>query len=504
LWYIQSHIEIIEIIMTLARCKTYAWLWAALTVMLVMSACNSPRPTYIIPEAQQTETPVLPTSTPFPTRPVYPPGTLVDYIAQSGDTLPLLAVRFNTTIEEIRQANSEIPDSATTMPPGFPMKIPIYYRSLWGTSFQIIPDSAFVYGPDLIGFDLSAFLESTPGWFKDYHYYMQYANRNAAELLTLIAKDYSINPRLLCALLEFRAKALTNPVRDPSLEFNILMPERIYTGVYRQLSQTADLLNDAYYRYRQGEIITIEHLNGELESIDPWQNAGTVALQVYFASFLDGEDYKRAIGQDGLAKTYQELFGDPWAGNTIVLPGSLVQPEFILPFHKNRTWAFTGGPHAAWGNLHPWAAIDLAPPLPTRGCIGTSEFVLAVTNGVIARVGEGIVVLDVDGDGDERTGWVVLYLHIAERDRVMTGTVVEQGDVIGHPSCEGGKATGTHVHIARKYNGEWISAAGVIPFNLEGWTAVEGSTAYEGKLVRGSEEVIASTVSASSSMITRR
>ena len=490
--------------MTLARRKTYAWLWAALTAVLMVSACSSPRPTYIIPELQQTETPVLPTSTPFPTRPIYPPGTLVDYIAQSGDTLPLLAVRFNTTIEEIRQANPEIPESATTMPPGFPMKIPIYYRALWGTSFQIIPDSAFVYGPDLIGFDLSVFLESTPGWFKDYRYYVQNANRNAAELLTLIAENFSINPRLLLALLEYRAQALTNPEWDPSLEINILLPERTYTGVYRQLSHTADLLNDAYYRYRQGEIITIEHLNGEIENIDPWQNAGTVALQVYFASFLDGEDYKRAIGPDGLAKTYQTLFGDPWAGNTTVLPGSLVQPEFILPFKQGQTWSLTGGPHTAWGSLRPWAAIDFAPPMVAQGCGETSEFALAVSDGVIARVGDGIVVLDLDGDGDERTSWVVFYLHIAAKDRIAVGTVVQQGDPIGHPSCEGGTSTGTHVHIARKYNGEWISAVGVIPFNLEGWTPIEGSAAYQGKLVRGSEEVIASTRSASFSMITRK
>jgi murein DD-endopeptidase MepM/ murein hydrolase activator NlpD len=113
-------------------------------------------------------------------------------------------------------------------------------------------------------------------------------------------------------------------------------------------------------------------------------------------------------------------------------------------------------------------------------------------------------VLDLDGDGDERTGWVVFYLHIAEKDRIAVGTVVQQGDPIGHPSCEGGTSTGTHVHIARKYNGEWIPAVGVIPFNLEGWTPIEGSNAYQGKLVRGSEEVIANMLSGSTSMITRK
>jgi len=67
-----------------------------------------------------------------------------------------------------------------------------------------------------------------------------------------------------------------------------------------------------------------------------------------------------------------------------------------------------------------------------------------------------------------------------------------------------GIATGTHVHIARKYNGEWISAVGVIPFNLEGWTPVEGNRAYKGKLVRGTDEIIASSLSNSASMITRK
>jgi murein DD-endopeptidase MepM/ murein hydrolase activator NlpD len=99
---------------------------------------------------------------------------------------------------------------------------------------------------------------------------------------------------------------------------------------------------------------------------------------------------------------------------------------------------------------------------------------------------------------------VVFYLHIAEKDRIAVGTTVNQGDPIGHPSCEGGTSTGTHVHIARKYNGEWIPAVGVIPFSLEGWTPIEGSAAYQGKLVRGSEEVIANMLSGSTSMITRK
>ncbi len=68
--------------------------------------------------------------------------------------------------------------------------------------------------------------------------------------------------------------------------------------------------------------------------------------------------------------------------------------------------------------------------------------------------------MDLDGDGNEETGWVIVYLHIATEGRVPVGTWLAQGDKIGHPSCEGGISTGSHLHIVRKYNGEWVPADG--------------------------------------------
>jgi murein DD-endopeptidase MepM/ murein hydrolase activator NlpD len=99
--------------------------------------------------------------------------------------------------------------------------------------------------------------------------------------------------------------------------------------------------------------------------------------------------------------------------------------------------------------------------------------------GLVVRSGDGAVVIDVDMDGDERTGWTITYLHVADKDRVAAGTVVQAGALIGHPSCEGFylNSAGTHVHIARRYNGEWIvadctaCAPGVAapPFIMSGW-----------------------------------
>jgi hypothetical protein len=135
----------------------------------------------------------------------------VDYVAQSGDPLSALAVRFNTTVEEILTANTFIPSTATTMPPGMPMKIPIYYQPFWGTPFQIIPDSLFINGPAQRGFNTSEFIAGYPGWLNRYSGYASGDQRTGAELVDLIALNYSVSPRLLLTLLEYQSGALSEP-----------------------------------------------------------------------------------------------------------------------------------------------------------------------------------------------------------------------------------------------------------------------------------------------------
>lgn len=479
--------------------KTVSWLILSL---LTLVACISERPQYIVLTKEAETQEAIPSATPFNQRPVYAPGTLVDYVAQSGDSLELLAWRFGSSRREILFHNPDIPEDITTLPPGYPMQMPIYYKPFWGTSFQIIPDAVFINGPEAVGFDTKAFLSSTPGWFKQYRGPVEGIWMDAHEIINHYAITYSINPKLLLALIEFQTGALSNPERNEASEEAFLGFQNQHKGVSLQLSYVASLLNDYFYRFFNMELGQIDHPDGTVENIDPWQNSATVALQLYFTHLYEGEYYKRAIGPDGFARVFTGMFGDPWTRNLTVMPGSLTQPEMRLPFAKNTVWSYTGGPHASWGNAKPWAAIDFAPPLATQGCVRTEQFALAVADGVVARTGPGIVMLDLDGDGDERTGWVVLYLHIAAEGRVKEGDVLKLGDRIGHPSCEGGRATGTHLHLARKYNGQWIPAASeVLPFNLSGWIPVEGERAYEGWLVRGNESARASVLSDVESMI---
>lgn len=430
--------------------------------------------------------------TPLPTRTTFVPGELVDYTAQAGDSLPALALRFNTSVDEILTANPQIPRDATTMPPGMPMKIPIYYLALWANPFQIIPDHAFVDGPTGTGFNTAAFVKSQPGWLKDFRVYAGGKWRTGAEMVDYVALNYSINPRLLLSILEYQTGALTQP-DPPKTDQWLGLSRKFWETPYLQLVLAANILNNGYYGWRIGNLLEFEDTDNILVRPDPWQNAGSVAIQYYYSNIFSGDKYALATGPEGLFQTYATLFGNPWADSFIHIPGSLQQPDFMLPFQHNQVWSYTGGPHTGWGTGEPLAAVDFAPPSEKSGCIKAKpeNYATAMADGLVVRSSADGVVLDLDKDGNERTGWVIFYLHLAVEERATLGTELKAGDKIGYPSCAGGHATGTHVHIARKYNGEWMLADSVVPFTMNGWTAHNGSREYLGTLTKGSAVVIA-------------
>ena len=466
-----------------------------LIILLLLSSCAPPAEVAQI-SLVSIPTP-LSTATPYSSRPPYKPGELVDYTVQSGDTIPALAGRFNTSIEEIYSANPIIPHDVTTLPIGMPMQIPIYYLPLWGSQFKILPNASFINGPAATHFDTKSFVDAYPGWLKDYKDYAGGANRSGAEIVDYVALNFSVSPRLLLALLEYQSGALTH-VEEPDTPYTLGYEEpKLHQGMYLQLIWAANTLNNGYYGWRDGSLTEFDRVDGTLERPDPWQNAATVGILYYLSRILSNSAYERAISPEGLADTYLQLFGDPWAQADEHIPGLLQQPELLLPFPRGRTWTYTGGPHTGWGEGAPFAAVDFAPPTDYSGCFvaDPQQYSTAMADGIVSRVDRGLVVLDLDMDGDERTGWALIYLHIATPNRAKLGAVLNVGDSVGYPSCEGGTTTGTHVHIARKYNGEWIPADSPIPFNMEGWIPHNGKTHYEGTISRNGIIAIASSVS---------
>jgi hypothetical protein len=268
-----------------------------------------------------------------------------------------------------------------------------------------------------------------------------------------------------------------------------------------------DLLT-GYYGWRAGNLDSLTFPDGTTLRIAPSLNAGSVALQYFFSKHLNYADWLQAINPDtGFLSLYKSMFGDPWERADELgplFPANLNQPTFTLPFEVGALWAFTGGPHPAWEAESAWGALDFAPAAAVTGCSVSDAWAIAIAPGQIVRSESSYVVLDLDGDGYEQTGWVVIYQHIATKDRIPAGTWVNAGARIGHPSCEGGEATGTNLHIARKYNGEWVAAGGPLPFDLSGWIAHEGSAPYLGTLTKGDQTIIANQTGVKESQIIRQ
>ena len=419
----------------------------------------------------------------------FPPGTVFDYLAQQGDTLPAVAAHFNTTIEAIQTANPDLPQVVTTFPAGYVLRVPAYYVPLTSPPFHILPDSEAVNGPGGIGFDLQAEVESRPGFLKGLTDYAQRKQRPAWEVVEVVARNYSIHPKVLLALLEYQTHALTQPEPTGQQAAYPLGFEDIrHRGLYRQLTWAAENFNNAYYGWRTGAV-ELELADGRISRPDPWQNAGTVGLHGVMAGLYGQSGFDASIGPDGLAGTLTDLWGDPFTEEQTVIPPSLQQPELGLPFAPNRFWDFTGGPHPSWGDGLPWGALDLAPPSAIAGCAESPEYFTAPADGVVTTSDYAMLMLDLDGDSDQRTGWVIFFYHVGLDNQAPAGMVVKMGDPLGHPSCEGGRATGPHIHVARRYNGEWIPAGGPIPFEMGGWTAAYGDAPYEGTMTKGSKVV---------------
>jgi murein DD-endopeptidase MepM/ murein hydrolase activator NlpD len=428
------------------------------------------------------------------------------YYAQAADTLPTVAVRFGVQPDEITSPDP-IPQT-TFINPGQLLVIPARLGSTTSTQ-KLMPDSEVVFSPSAADFDIAAYLAQAGGKLRSYHEWLRSSGLiSGAQVVMQVASENSVNPRLLLALLEYQGGWVTDNPSDPqALNYPMGYVSETDKGLYNQLVWAVNHLNTGYYAYREGRLTDIQFADGSSIRLAPDLNAGTVALLYFFAQLHQGQDWLDVLDpQTGFPAVHARMFGDPWErarGVEPLFPPGIAQPPLSLPFMRNWVWAYTGGPHGAWEKEGSYAAIDFAPGNVRGGCVASETWAVASAPGLIVRTGKGLIVLDLDGDGREQTGWVLIYLHLASDGKLPVGTWVDADDPLGKPSCEGGMSTGTHLHIARKYNGEWIPADGPLPFNLGGWIAHAGEAPYKGTLTRDGQTVTACTCSNAASFVTR-
>ncbi|NQS91473.1 MAG: hypothetical protein HQ574_03605 [Chloroflexi bacterium] len=463
---------------------------------------------------------------PAPTMYVAPTETLVPtpdvqqepivYHAQAGDTLAVVATHFGVRVDQI-QSNEDIPESAF-INPGTLLVIPQVLINTT-SNVHLLPDSEFVYSRAITDTDFPVdvvqFVEEAGGYLSEPREYEHSILTNGGEIVKNIAENNSVNPFLLLALLEYQSHwVFGQPQNLAQLKYPLGHVNYDDDGLVNQLRWAVNQLSIGYYGWREGRLTEILLENSQNSSrsvtarIEPSLNAGTVALQYFFSQIYDSEEWIQALDDDtGFITTYEEMFGSP-ENRTQYEPlfsHNLIQPSLELPFLKGVIWNYTGGPHGAWEREGSWSAVDFAPSGFRGECSNSYAYVTASAPGLVVRAENGVVIINLDYNDNEHSGWVLLYLHIATDGRVVNeGDEVSLGDRLGHPSCEGGISTGTHVHMARKYNGEWMTAEGPTPFVMSGWTVHNGASIYKGSLTKPGEDVItASSYSAPGSQIKR-
>jgi len=406
------------------------------------------------------------------------------YVVQPNDTLNQIAQRYSVQVQAIVDANNLA--SADTIEVGQVLVIPVATPQGPGPDFKIIPDSELVNTKTSVQYDINAFINSQHGYLAGYSGEAEGVTLSGAQIVARLSQDYSVNPRLLLAVLEYQSGWVTQAApAENTLDYPIGIKVASRKGLYHQLAWAADNLNRGYYMWRVNGVAAWLLADGSVIPIPPTINAGTAGVQHFFSQLNDRVNWDRAVSANGLFATYSALFGYPFDYTfEPILPPDLTQPVLQLPFETGVTWAFTGGPHGGWGSGSAWAALDFAPRLEILGCMQSNAWEVAVADGLIVRASDGAVVQDLDGDGFEGTGWTILYMHVESRERVQPGTYLLAGERIGHPSCEGGYSTGTHLHLARRYNGEWIPADQAIPFVLDGWVSSGLGNEYDGYLLK--------------------
>lgn len=410
------------------------------------------------------------------------------YVVQQGDTVASIVRRFDTQKQEFLDANPELNLDTVFLEFGAIVNIPSHGKPKEQRPYLMVPDSEVVYGPAQIDFDLQAAVAEHDGWLARAVGWDGVSYPAPAwQIIEVAALNFSINPRLLLALLEYQSGLLTGTASDPEEEQN---PYGIrgwqYDGLENQLIWVAEQLNAGYYGWRSGKLKELRLADGLTWPLNMGLNAGTVAVYNFFAPLYATAEIEHIGSPEGFSSTYTELFGDPFAYEALLIPHDLAQVHLDLPFESGISWNFTGGPHNAWRDSPPWSAIDFAPQLASTGCHETYDWVTSMATGVITRIQDGVVVLNLDSDGYEQTGWTIVYVHIRpDLTKIHVGQSVDAGQRLGHASCDGGlSSTSSHIHLTRKYNGEWIEAGGPLPFKLDGWIVENEHRPYEGKLVR--------------------
>ena len=362
-------------------------------------------------------------------------------------------------------------------------------------ALEILSDGQFVYGPNVGNFDARGFLRDQNGSIGEY-----------AELIACQADYWSINPRVLIALIETATGLVTTQALEEA-QIDAAIKVRDHPDFEAAFAHVSEHLYSEFYWYlyvyqsndpASRAPLSVTFADGtELRDVPP-TNAATFAIQSVLASLMSVQQWDHAMSREyssGFYQTYERLFPDSSpldATNIISLSATPPSDLLKLPFASCDTWKLYQGPHDWNGNdsSAPYSSIDMGPGSSCGDPIPTDRWITAAAAGTAYVSCNGCMVKVSHGGG-----WETRYYHVANTAEG-NDTYVSKDTHLGNPSCRpsygpscspcGGYASGPHhVHFAIYQNGAYQPIDGT---SLEGWT-VHATGWYDGYLQKGSSYV---------------
>jgi len=179
-------------------------------------------PTAVIPTSTPTESSLIeplqpsPTFTPTltlipPTQPSGPTDTpdpqdaLILYYVQSGDTLQALATRFGVSVSDITSPK-DLPQSGF-IDPGILLFIPRRITEPTTPGEHILPDAELIFSASSAEFNSSQFIANAGGYLSTFRQWVNSTGwMTGAQAVERASYENSISPRILLALLEYKAR----------------------------------------------------------------------------------------------------------------------------------------------------------------------------------------------------------------------------------------------------------------------------------------------------------
>ncbi len=353
-------------------------------------------------------------------------------------------------------------------------------NSLTLSSTQIISDGQFVYGPNIGAFNLQNYLQDNPP------HLLIHTNQLIGR-----AQYFSINPKIILTFLEISGHLISNPsaegLSDP---FGIRDSDFV-----SQIDYISNQMIDAYYlQLNSYSVLPISQRNlppfvtpaGLTIIAAPDTNAGTYALIAGLAA-IGQPDLLSVLDNNqsmGFYQTYRRLFGndDPLDNsNHIFLPQEIdatAAPDHLLqlPFLQGLSWRF-GGVHNTGGGttFTDASSLDFYPWPVAWGDDTSKMWVVASAGGTPVRLSNcGYKIL-------HSNGWETFYYHL-ENTQFLSGSI-NQNDKIGviantlaEATCDGGAASGPHVHFSLRHNGAFVAINGT---TLSEWYVHSGRYSYD-------------------------